>query len=39
MTDLNLVCFLFVAFYGFTWANWYARESSVPTMAPAMAGH
>jgi FHS family L-fucose permease-like MFS transporter len=32
---MPLVCFLFVAFYGFTWARWYARDAEGLTVEPA----
>ena len=27
---MPMVCFLFIAFYGFTWAKWYARDGAGP---------
>jgi FHS family L-fucose permease-like MFS transporter len=27
---MPLVCFLFIAFYGFTWAKWYTRDAAGP---------
>jgi hypothetical protein len=32
---MPMVCFLFVAFYGFTWAKWYACDADGLTTEPA----
>ena len=36
---MPLVCFLFIAFYGFTWGKWYAHDASGPGQSPMMTGH
>jgi FHS family L-fucose permease-like MFS transporter len=36
---MPLVCFLFIAFYGFTFAKWYARDAGAAAKDPVMAGH
>jgi FHS family L-fucose permease-like MFS transporter len=36
---MPLVCFLFIAFYGYTWSKWYAHDTAGPAEPPVPAGH
>jgi len=36
---MPLVCFLFIAFYGFTWQNWYARDAECGPQPVVVPGH
>jgi len=36
---MPLVCFLYIAYYGFTWKKWYVRDVEGAVKVPVLAGH